>query len=229
MEIVFYCTKSSRMSRMLVVENTFPDHQVMSDDIDDIQDPRFHMSRRTCFYPARGFAWTWMALRARNSSTWLLASSNPRARATHLGQGPHLRRGNRTGSLRAPEPRAPENTRGRKRKKCRCAKKTCLYIVIQGSPSCSGMFPAGWRKLACINRLPAVLVAWGSFLTNATFEDKLALCHIFFKTRFSVTNRDVILSWLRQKKLYMLTIDTNITSRFWRNCHVAWHVFLICR
>ena len=47
----------------------------------------------------------------------------PRARATDLGQGPHLSRGVRAGSLRASEPRAREKTRGRKKKKCRCAQK----------------------------------------------------------------------------------------------------------
>ena len=36
----------------------------MSDDIDGIQDPRYHMSRRTFFYPVRGFACAWMTLRA---------------------------------------------------------------------------------------------------------------------------------------------------------------------
>ena len=63
----------------------------------------------------------------------------PRARATGVGQGPHLRRGVPAGSLRAMEPIARETTRGRKRKKCRCAKKTHWHIVIpgiiQGSPS----------------------------------------------------------------------------------------------
>ena len=54
----------------------------------------------------------------------------PRARTTDLGHGPHLRRGVRVGSLRAPEPRAREKTRGRKRKKCPCARKAHSNIVI---------------------------------------------------------------------------------------------------
>ena len=38
------------MSGMLVSgKNFFITKQVMSDDIDDIQDPRYHMSRRTLF------------------------------------------------------------------------------------------------------------------------------------------------------------------------------------
>ena len=62
----------------------------MYEDIDDIQDPRYHMSRRTLFltctlavghyfYPVRGFAWAWMALRARNYSPWGLATLNPQS------------------------------------------------------------------------------------------------------------------------------------------------------
>ena len=50
----------------------------------------------------------------------------PRVCATDLGQGPHLRRGARAGSLRAPEPRAREKTRGRKRKKWHVQKITHL-------------------------------------------------------------------------------------------------------
>ena len=69
-----------------------------------------------------------MALRARNASRGCLRLRTPRTRATDLGRGPRLRRGVRAGSLRAPEPRAREKTRGRRRKKCRCAKKTHLYI-----------------------------------------------------------------------------------------------------
>ena len=74
-------------------------HQVMSDNIDDIQDPRYHMSHRTFFNLSRTFAWAWMALGAWNASPRLLADSN------NLGQGPHLRRDVRAGSLRGPEPK----------------------------------------------------------------------------------------------------------------------------
>ena len=54
----------------------------------------------------------------------------PRARATDVGQGPHLRPGVPAGSLRATEPEAREKTRGRKTKKCRSASKANLYIVV---------------------------------------------------------------------------------------------------
>ena len=53
----------------------------------------------------------------------------PRARATDLGQGPHLRYNVRASSLRAPEPRAREKTHDRKGKKCRCANKTNVYLT----------------------------------------------------------------------------------------------------
>ena len=44
------CTKSGRMSGMLVSWKNFCiTKQVMSDDIYDIQHPRYHMSRRTFF------------------------------------------------------------------------------------------------------------------------------------------------------------------------------------
>ena len=49
MEIVPYCTKSGRMSRKLGVGEIPFHHQVMSGDIDDIQDHRYRMSRRTFF------------------------------------------------------------------------------------------------------------------------------------------------------------------------------------
>ena len=51
----------------------------MSDDIDDIQDPRYHMSRRTFFQSVRGCSWAWVALRARNAYPWLLATLNPQS------------------------------------------------------------------------------------------------------------------------------------------------------
>ena len=125
-EMVSYCTKSSRMSRKLVSGNTVPfHHQVMSDDIDDIQHPRYYRRRRIFFNMYVGLygpGWLYV-LRMPPRGDFRLWT--PRARATDLGQGPHLRRGVRAGSLCAPEPRAREKTRGRKRKSAesRCAKK----------------------------------------------------------------------------------------------------------
>ena len=76
------------------------------------------MSRRTFFLPVRGFAWAWMALRARNYFPWGLATLNPPSTcATDLGQDLNMRCGVRARSLRATEPRALEKTCGRKRKK----------------------------------------------------------------------------------------------------------------
>ena len=54
----------------------------------------------------------------------------PRTRATDVGQGSQFRRGVPAGSLRATEPRARAKIRGRKREKCRCAKKTHLHILV---------------------------------------------------------------------------------------------------
>ena len=44
-----YCSKSGRMSGMLVLGKNFSITYVMSDDIEDIHDPRYHMRRRTLF------------------------------------------------------------------------------------------------------------------------------------------------------------------------------------
>ena len=64
--------KWSHVSKVGVGEIPFH-HQAMSDDIDDIQDSRHHMSRGILSKPVRGFAWACVALRARNASPWLLA------------------------------------------------------------------------------------------------------------------------------------------------------------
>ena len=58
----------------------------------------------------------------------------PRARATDLGQDPHLHRSVHAGRLRAPHPRARETPRGRKSKKCLRAKKSIWYIVTCNVP-----------------------------------------------------------------------------------------------
>ena len=83
----------------------------------------------------RGFAWAWMALRARNTSPSGRASLNPQSTCHGPRPEPKLLYGVRAGSLCATEPRARGKTRGRERKKCRRVKKTRFYICIQGSPS----------------------------------------------------------------------------------------------
>ena len=146
MEIVSYCTKRGRMSGKLGIGEIPFHHQAMSGDI-DIQDHRYRMSRRTFFillmHYVRGFACTWMALRARNPSPSGLATLNPQSTCHGPRPGPKLAYGVRAGSLHATEPRARGKTRGRKRKKRPTAKTTHFYIHVQGSPSRSGMFPAG--------------------------------------------------------------------------------------
>ena len=49
MDIVSYCTQRSHVSQVGVGEILFH-HQVMSDDIDDIQDPRYHMMSRRSYF-----------------------------------------------------------------------------------------------------------------------------------------------------------------------------------
>ena len=77
-EDLSYCIKSGRMSGMLVSGKNFSiTKYVMSDGINDIQSPRYHMKRRTFFWPVCGFACTWMTLRARNPSPSGLDNLNP--------------------------------------------------------------------------------------------------------------------------------------------------------
>ena len=125
MEIVSYWTKSGHMFRKLGVGDIPLHHQVMSGDIDDIQEHRYRISRRTWFqlsvkmyhrYYVRGFVWARMALRARNPSPWGLATLTPQSTCHGPRPRPKLARGVRAGSLRATEPRAREKSRGRKRK-----------------------------------------------------------------------------------------------------------------
>ena len=98
---------SGRMSGMVSGKNFSITKYVMSNDIDDIQDPRYHMRRRTFFnvlvYCVREFACTWMALRARNASPWRRATLNPQSTCHGRRPGSDLRRGVPTGSLRATE------------------------------------------------------------------------------------------------------------------------------
>ena len=130
---------SGRMSGMVSGKNFSITKYVMSNDIDDIQDPRYHMRRRTFFnvlvYCVREFACTWMALRARNPCPSGLATLDPQSTCHEPRPGPKLACGVRAGSLRATEPRARGKTRGRKRKKCRWAKKTHLYMYVYFPPS----------------------------------------------------------------------------------------------
>ena len=48
------------------------------------------MSRRTLLEPVYGFAWDWIALRARNASPWILATSNPQSTCHGTRPGPKL-------------------------------------------------------------------------------------------------------------------------------------------
>ena len=95
--------------------------------------PRTSARAQTC--DIHGFTCTLMALRARNPSPSGLATLNPQSMYHGPQPGPKLACGVRAGSLRATEPWARGKIRGRKKKKCRWAKKTHLYIYIQRSSS----------------------------------------------------------------------------------------------
>ena len=84
-----YCIISGRTSGMSGANFSIT-KWVISDDIDDIQDSRYHMSCRTFFKPVRVFAGTWMALRARNASPWGRATWNPQSTCHERRPGPTL-------------------------------------------------------------------------------------------------------------------------------------------
>ena len=86
---------------MLVSGKYFFHHHVMPDNIDYIQDPRYHMRRPTFFnllimYDVRvGLhvpGWFYVLGMPRRADVPL---SIPTARDTDLGRGPHLRQGSR--------------------------------------------------------------------------------------------------------------------------------------
>ena len=70
------CTKRARMSRKLGVGEIDLHHQVMSGGIDNIQDHRYRMSRRTFFQPSLKCTTgiTYVGLRAPG---WLYVLGNP--------------------------------------------------------------------------------------------------------------------------------------------------------
>ena len=87
-EDLSYCIRSGRVSSMLVSGKTFSITKVLSDDIDDIKDPKHHMRRRTFFELVCGFAEPWMALRARNPSPSGRATLNPQSKCHGPRPGP---------------------------------------------------------------------------------------------------------------------------------------------
>ena len=97
-----------------------------------------------------------------NASPWLLSTLTPRACATDLGQGPHVRRGVRACSLRVQEPRAKEQTRGRKRKNADVHNNSILLCYTRlsfGEWDVPGrVTQARMPKEKIINSHPAVLL-----------------------------------------------------------------------
>ena len=130
MKIVSYCTKSGRMSWKLVSGRYLSITKcclttLMAFNILDITWAVGYFVNLCVGLHGPGWLYVLGMTACRYLRLW-----TPRARATDLGQGPHLCRGVRAGPLSI----ARETTGGWKRKECRCAKKR-LYIVIQGSPS----------------------------------------------------------------------------------------------
>ena len=80
-------------------------------------------------YYVRGFAWAWMASRARNTSPSGFVTSNPQSTCHGPRPGPKLARGVWVGSLRATVPRARGKTRGRNRKNAEGPKEH-IYIYV---------------------------------------------------------------------------------------------------
>ena len=102
---------------------------VMSDDIDDIQDPRYHVRRRTFFnllimYYVRvglhGPGWLYVLGMPPRADVPL---SKPRACATDLGRGPNLRMGSGRAPC-VPRGREHEERRATGRKKMPKGEKT---------------------------------------------------------------------------------------------------------
>ena len=117
---------------MLVSGKTFSITKVLSDDIDDIKDPKHHMRRRTFFELVCGFAEPWMALRARNPSPSGRATLNPQQVPRTAARAQTYMRD--LGGL--PACHGAESTRGDPRpgeKKCPRAEKAHLYICTRFS------------------------------------------------------------------------------------------------
>ena len=91
--------------------------------------------RKTKIYYSRGFhgrGWPWFGESDPVKKSQLARLRTPRASATEPGWGQHLRRVVPAAPLRAPQPRAREKTRGRKRRACQCAKNciSCIYMLV---------------------------------------------------------------------------------------------------
>ena len=123
-----YCTKSGRMSGMLVSGKTFPSPSkwclttLMTFKIPDITWAVVHSLN--LYVGLQGPGWPYVLGMPPRGDVRLW---NPRARATDVGQGPHLHPGVPAGFLRATDPRAREKTRRRKRKNADEPKNTFIH------------------------------------------------------------------------------------------------------
>ena len=85
----------------------------------------------------------------------LFATLNPRARATDLGQGPHLHRSVHAGLLRAPQPRARERPAGGRAKNSHVQKKSTRY-VINSSNMYEVLYTSKYIKISCVYFVPGM-------------------------------------------------------------------------
>ena len=102
-----------------------------------------HSFNLLIMYYVRGFAWAWMALRARNASPSGRATFDPQSTRHGPRPGANLAYWVRAGSLCATGPRARGKTRGRNRKYRRVTKthffkymyilRTCIYVMLPGN------------------------------------------------------------------------------------------------
>ena len=100
---------------------------------------------------------------------------------------------------------------------------TCTRLPFGEWDVTRGVTQAGMPQGKIINRHPAVLlVAWRSFLTNATFRDKFALRHrkhVFW----SQIATSFCLDFVKNFASSWFVTNINITS-IWRKGHISWHV-----
>ena len=138
------------------------------------------------------------------------AGHGARVRARLSTDGPRL-------ISRRPRRATPRSALRGRRENGPTVEKNTMILCYTGLPFgewdvSRGVTQVGMPHGKVVDRHPAVLVALGSFLTSATFRDKLALGHIFFITRFLVTNRDAVLSRLCPNLFTSSRFVTNITS-----------------
>ena len=123
------CTKSGRMSRKLVLGKYLSITKSCLTTLTTFKILGIIWAVGRLFYffnlyvGLHGFAWVWMALRARNASPWLVATLNPQSTCHGPRPGRTLAPWCSCGLPACPGAESTRKTRGRNKKKCLCAKK----------------------------------------------------------------------------------------------------------